>query len=87
MDMTQIMAFLPAILAVVTPPIVQLVKKFSGMAGTKIPKAFIPVIAALIGAVGEGIMTGSVSVVGPTAGLAGTGVRDVVKNVRITPAG
>jgi len=79
MDLAQIMAFLPAILAVLTPPLVQVIKKFSGMAGMKIPKALIPIVAAIIGAVGEGIMTGSVSVVGPTAGLAGTGVRDVVK--------
>lgn len=78
-DMAQILSFLPAILAVITPPIVQMIKKLTGMAGSKIPKVFLPVVAAVIGAIGEGLVTGGVTVVGPTAGLAGTGVRDVVK--------
>ncbi len=82
MDFTQIMTFLPAILAVVTPPIVQGIKKLVAKFSGKMPKWLIPLVAAVVGAIGEGIMTGSVSGIGPMAGLAGTGVRDVVKNVR-----
>ncbi len=84
MDFTQIMTFLPAILAVVTPPIVQGIKKLVAKFSGKMPKWLIPIVAAVVGAIGEGIMTGTVSGVGPMAGLAGTGVRDVVKNARST---
>jgi len=82
MDLGQFTAFLPAILAVFVPMVVSVIKKtMSPMVG-KLPKWSIPLIAALVGAIGEILITGNTTpVMGAAVGAGGTGVRDVVKNL------
>lgn len=78
MDLSALMTMLPMLIAAVTPVIVSLIKNLVGQMSLKIPKAFIPIIAGIVGAIAEGVTTGTVTQAGPLAGLAATGVRDAV---------
>jgi len=70
-------------LAVLVPPIVEVLKKIMVPVMGRIPKPFIPILAAVIGAIGEMLITQTPGnfVMGAAAGAGGTGVRDVVKNL------
>ncbi len=85
MDYSQFLVLLPAILAILVPPITEIIKKILIPFVGKIPKPMIPIIAAIIGAVGEVLVTGNlVPILGAAVGAGGTGVRDVIHNARIT---
>ena len=73
---------LPAILAIVTPVIVEAVKKISLTVVDVIPKPLVPVIAAIVGVIGEVLVTGTVTQNGPIAGAAGVAVRNFVHTAR-----
>ena len=83
MDMAQILAFLPAILAIIVPPVIAMIKKMLLPVVGKLPKWSIPLLASLVGAIGEMLITQNPGsfVMGAAVGAGGTGVRDVVKNV------
>jgi len=82
MDLSQFMGLLPMMIAVLTPIIVQMLKKVMVQFFDEIPKVFIPPLAAVVGAIGEVLATGNVTQIGPIAGLASTGLRDTIHNAK-----
>lgn len=77
---SSLIKMLPAVLALVTPIVVEFVKSMAGKIAVAIPKPIMPILAAAVGAIAEVLFTGSITMAGPVAGMAGTGVRDVIHN-------